>query len=154
MNIVYKIDMSKQSDILAHLGSCSVDFITSLNKKVIIEEYSKKLYANAMKFEAWDDYALVGLAAIYINEKNFAYLTNISVTESYNGKRIGSELLRQCIVFATEQKIGKIRLEVEKQNIAAIKLYEKYNFEVSEINLTTQFMELKLQSMRQHDQME
>ncbi len=144
MNIVYKIDTSTQADILSHLTRCDKDFISNINKKISTEDYSKKLFVNAMRFEAWDNEALVGLIAIYINKDNFAYLTNVSIANNYRGQQIASELLRRCIKYTQEQKLAKIKLEVNKQNVAAIKLYEKYNFKVGESDKVTQFMELGL----------
>lgn len=95
-----------------------------------------------MRFETWHNDALVGLIAIYINENNFAFITNVSVAEDYTGKKIASHLLDKCIAFAKEQKIEKLKLEVHPENMPAIKFYEKYNFKNTKVNETTRFMEL------------
>ena len=144
MSLVYKIDQSNQADILNHLQQCDATFLANLKKEVDIEAYSNKLFTNAMRFEAWDGEKLVGIVAVYLNEANFAYLTNVSVDQNYTGQRIASTLMDQCIAFCRNSKIAFIRLEVKMENTPAIQLYTKYNFEKRESTDTTQFMELTL----------
>ena len=144
MSIEYREDTSTIEVIISHFENCDEDFIAGLVKKIDINEYSKKIFDNAKRFEAWYGDSLAGLAALYINENDFLYLTNISVNKDFTGRKIASTLLEQCIVFARKQKAELIRLEVEKQNIPAIRLYEKFNFRVVETSAGAQFMERKL----------
>lgn len=84
------------------------------------------------------------------NEKRFAiivdgqyigntYLTNIEKgtanyhifigEESFWGKGIGTEVLKQVLAFARDElELKKITLRVNKENIAARKLYKKLGF--------------------------
>lgn len=56
-------------------------------------------------------------------------IINIVVDDNYRKNGIGSKLIEHIINNAQE-KVTKITLEVEVNNKAAIKLYEKYNFEI------------------------
>ena len=60
-NILYKIKTAQQNDILIHLNSCNNDFIPSLDSKVDINDYAKKLFLYSVTFEAWEGELLAGL---------------------------------------------------------------------------------------------
>ena len=57
-------------------------------------------------------------------------IVNIFVTETYRHKKIGSKMLEHLIKLGEKQNIKNITLEVKKDNIVAINLYKKYNFEI------------------------
>ena len=57
-------------------------------------------------------------------------IVNIFVTETYRNKKIGSKMLEHLIKLGEKQNIKNITLEVKKDNIVAINLYKKYNFEI------------------------
>ncbi len=57
------------------------------------------------------------------------HITNIVVKKDLRNKGIGSMLLNKLIELCKKEKnINSITLEVNTQNIPAIKLYEKYGF--------------------------
>lgn len=72
---------------------------------------------------------VVGFAGL-IPVLDEADISNIVVHKDYRNKKIGSLLLKALLDLATSLNIKTINLEVRKSNIAAIKLYEKYGFEV------------------------
>ncbi|MFA5828071.1 MAG: GNAT family N-acetyltransferase [Candidatus Shapirobacteria bacterium] len=129
-NIRYEINTASEKEIYSHLVKCDGDFVPSLSKTVNIEKYSKKLFAKAIRFEAWSGKVLVGCVAAYINDKinHLAYITNVSVIREYMGQGIASGLLLRCIEYVKENKFCKILLEVNKHNSLAISLYKKFNF--------------------------
>lgn len=57
-------------------------------------------------------------------------IVNIFVAETYRNKKIGSKMLEHLIKLGEKQNIKNITLEVKKDNIVAINLYKKYNFEI------------------------
>lgn len=57
-------------------------------------------------------------------------IVNIFVTATYRNKKIGSKMLEHLIKLGEKQNIKNITLEVKKDNIVAINLYKKYNFEI------------------------
>lgn len=71
---------------------------------------------------------IVGFAGIWICIDE-AHITNIVVKKSYRNNKIGSKLLEELINLAINSDLTSITLEVRTDNLPAIKLYEKYNFE-------------------------
>lgn len=57
-------------------------------------------------------------------------LLGITILKEYTGLKIGSLLMKKVIEWAEKNKVEKIELEVFAENIAAIKLYEKFGFAV------------------------
>lgn len=56
------------------------------------------------------------------------FLRNLFVGEEHRGKGVGSRLLDKAI----EQAGGTVSLEVEESNAAAVKLYLKKGFRITE----------------------
>lgn len=70
------------------------------------------------------------LGLIHINDIYDRYeINNIYVLEECRNKGIASKLLEKIIEEGKNNKIINITLEVRENNINAIKLYKKYNFE-------------------------
>ncbi len=57
-------------------------------------------------------------------------ISYIEVKTEFRNKKIGSNLIEHLIELVKNKDIKNITLEVNKNNIYAIKLYEKYNFEI------------------------
>ena len=55
-------------------------------------------------------------------------LSYIEVKSEFRNKKIGSYLIEHLIKIGTERNIENITLEVNINNINAIKLYKKYDF--------------------------
>ena len=55
-------------------------------------------------------------------------LVNIFVKNEYRNRKIGTFMLKYLIDFARNNNIYNITLEVDENNIYAIKLYEKCGF--------------------------
>ena len=54
----------------------------------------------------------------------------IFVSNNYRRQGIGSKLLKYLIDYCKKKNISNITLEVNKNNIPAINLYKKYEFEI------------------------
>lgn len=130
MNLDYKINEAIVQNIYDHLINCDKYFIPYLSNKVDINEYSIKIKKNGITFEAWYQNKLIGLIAVYFNDKEYltAFITNVSIEIKYAGKGIASKLMELCIDYAVKNNYKSILLEVAKNNDKAIKLYEKYDF--------------------------
>ena len=128
--IEYKISSATVNQIKVHLQECNENFIPSLNSSVNISEYAQKIYSKAITFEAFCENVLVGLIAAYFNseDRNATFITNVSTIKQFSGKRIASTLMNNIIDYALKLESPKIRLEVNKNNILANKLYQNFNF--------------------------
>lgn len=130
----YKIKTASCEEIINHLNRCADNFNPPLYTYVNIEEYSRKIYDNAITFESWVDNNLVGLIAAYFNNYNtrIGFITNVSVIKEYQGFGIASKLLSNTIKYGKNNGFISVALEVNIKNSNAIKLYEKYGFVATE----------------------
>lgn len=114
---------------MKHLNECNNNFKPALEHRVNISEYSKKIFGNAVTFEAWSNKRMIGMIAVYFNPSDkSAFITNVSVIKEFMGKGIAKELLRNCLVYSSENMYTEIKLEVNKENHSAIELYRSLNF--------------------------
>lgn len=146
MNIEFKIKNASIIDLCNHLTRASESFEPPLDSYVNIEEYSKKLYENAVTFEAWNGDLLIGLAAAYCNNlsERICFLTNLSVEKSFQGIGIANSLTKQVIDYAKTGCFNKIMLEAKKNNKKVINFYKSNNFRICGINADCFVMELDL----------
>lgn len=72
---------------------------------------------------------IVGFAGI-IPIVDEADISNIVVNKNFRNKKIGSLLLENLINLSISLNLKAINLEVNEFNVPAIKLYEKYGFEI------------------------
>lgn len=130
----YVENKASEAEIAEHLLRCDADFVPPLSKRLEINDYAKKIFAHATRFEAWSDNKLLGLVAAYYNDQKnrVAFITSVSVLREWAGKGIAAHLMNQCIEHAKKMGMLQIRLEVASNNRVAIKLYEKTGFELCE----------------------
>ncbi len=132
-NIEYRINLASKVKIKSHLEECSDLFIPALNTYVVLKDYSEKLFKKAITFEAWKGEDLIGLVAVYCNDKTkIMFITNVSVLEKYEGIGIAKKLLNLCLDFGKVNMFYKVNLEVKKVNFKARSFYRKHGFSISE----------------------
>jgi ribosomal-protein-alanine N-acetyltransferase len=140
--LTFKEKTASHNDIYAHLMSCNSRFIPPLSKKVNIQDYSKKLFERSITFEAWANESMVGLVAVYFDEikEGTGFITNVSVLENYTGSGLSERLLVMCLEWLRKKDISSVKLEVSRENIPAIKFYEKLGFKEEKTNSESIFM--------------
>lgn len=74
------------------------------------------------------DDSLVGTIAFYMNQCTVAFITQVIVIDQYKRQGIASNMLRLLFEEANKRGYTIIRLEVRKNNVSAISLYEKFGF--------------------------
>ena len=95
------------------------------NEKILIDEFQNE---NSEYFVLIDDGKILGFAGLWFNIDE-AHIMNIAVKKEYRKNGFGTKLLEFLIVKAKEKNKICITLEVRDDNIPAILLYEKFNFE-------------------------
>lgn len=132
--------------IKKYLEENSSIFIPPLNTRIDIEEFSNKIYNNAIHFCAFDKDNLIGFLASYFNhpQKEFGYITTISVSLEYQNKGIASKLLTEAFNYARLNNFNNIRLEVHKNNLHAIDFYKMKGFDFIEMKEFSYMMEAKI----------
>ena len=139
----YLINTSTESQIYEHLNHCSSSFIPSLNTYVDLTQYSKKIHLSSLRIECFNGDQLIGLIAVYLN-KDFGFITNVSVLPQFKGKGIAQNLLENCIVHLYNKKIKLAKLEVFDENHRAISFYKKNKFKITNQKNNKITMELEL----------
>ncbi len=137
---------SDTQTVMRHLFCCDADFIPPLSDRVEIENYAQKIVQQAARFEALMDGELIGLVAAYCNdfEQRVAYITSVSVLPSWQGRGIAAQLITQCIGHCRDQGFASISLEVDGQNLVALKLYTSRGFTFCETRGRKMSMRLNL----------
>ena len=126
-SLILSKNNSSHNDIRNHLERCDLLFKPVLSSYINLEEYSKKLFENATRYEVFGERELVGLVGVYFS-KNIGYISNFSLERELLSKGISSNLMKFCLDDFKKQKLNIIRLEVYKENERAIKFYKKYGF--------------------------
>ncbi|MBQ9220378.1 ribosomal protein S18-alanine N-acetyltransferase [Succinivibrio sp.] len=73
--------------------------------------------------------SLIGFSVIY-NTKFTTDLLTIGVDPDFQGKKLGSLLLRDTLMIALNNQVQECFLEVRVSNIVAQNLYKKYGFKI------------------------
>lgn len=122
--------------MIIDLTISNLDLINKLEKQFPYFFLSENQIINDIGYNVFSKYF------IYVEESNIIgfvnyfdiydryEIVNIFVTETYRNKKIGSKMLEYLIKLGEKQNIKNITLEVKKDNIVAINLYKKYNFEI------------------------
>lgn len=123
--------ISSYKEILNILREFDLVFIPSISTKVLsLEKYALKLFENAIIIAYYMDNKIVGFASLYANdnENKTAYISYIGVIPSFQKKRIGSDILNECIKYSIVNGMNKIKLEVNINNHRAIDFYHINGF--------------------------
>lgn len=67
---------------------------------------------------------------VHNEQEKFIYLDDLSVSENYRNKGIGTQLIKTAEKFAEATNIHRIILHVEKSNTSAFKLYERLGYSI------------------------
>lgn len=110
------------------INTLDEQFAKHLQQVVNLDDYSIKLSNNASFVVVVCDGEYVGMIAYYFNEnKREFYIPYLCVRSSH--RKLGvADLMMNKICFEADKKGYNISLEVRKDNVSAIKLYEKHGF--------------------------
>ena len=95
-----------------------------------IGELSKKISEHAIMAAAIVNNETVGFAAYYRNDAatKTAYISVVVIDPEYRGMGLGTEIIKNVIDDCDKNGYERIRLEVDKNNQKAIRLYQKFGF--------------------------
>ena len=116
------------------LNENNIEMITNIVKNFPMVFSSKEQIENDFKNNVFTRYFIyleknniIGFINYYDLYDRYE-IANIYVKEENRNQKIGSKLLEKVIKLGEQQQIKNITLEVKKDNVYAIKLYEKYEF--------------------------
>ncbi len=81
-------------------------------------------------FVAEAEHKIIGYAVATL-EGNTGHIISIAVHQEYRNRKIGTKLMLNLIEQLTVSGASTIRLEVQKDNIAAHKMYQKLGFQAA-----------------------
>lgn len=116
------------------LNENNIEMITNIVKNFPMVFSSKEQIENNFKNNVFTRYFIyleknniIGFINYYDLYDRYE-IANIYVKEENRNQKIGSKLLEKVIKLGEQQQIKNITLEVKKDNVYAIKLYEKNEF--------------------------
>lgn len=126
--ITYKLNTASKDELSRHITQSNVNRMIEVGREV--KQYAEKLVKYAIRFEAWDNNTLVGLAAAYVNDliKHESYITVLCVHPLYTNQKIATNLLTHVVAYVTRKNFVKINLQVNQNNKIALKLYQNFGF--------------------------
>lgn len=95
-----------------------------------------ELQAGIVILGAYVDAQLVGVVKVHIGE-NDCYFSRLAVLPSFQGKGIGSCLVRAIETIVGEKQINRIQCKVRKSETNNIHFYQKIGYKVIEEQFTT-----------------
>lgn len=108
-----------------------------------IEAWLESLIENGWHLLARDNGQLAGHVGVSpADDPDPEFL--VYVHDDYQGRGIGTELVKQVTAYANSRGHDQLTLSVEQNNERAISVYENVSFEVSECALLTLAMRLSL----------
>lgn len=140
MNLICKVITEEQK--IENLLNMFIDLLPTLKDKTFKKILCDKLYkyAQVIAIEYKND--IVGFSAFYANDSidKIAFLSLIAVLDKYQGKQIGTFLLKKTETFSREKNMKYLKLEVKKNNIKAISFYKKNYYQIIEENNQSFYM--------------
>lgn len=115
-----------QEQHLKELAQCLNEYDDFWNEKILKDEFYNE---NSEYFVVCENDIICGFAGLWFNIDE-AHIMNIAVKKDFRKKGIGSELLKFLIDEAKNKEKICITLEVRDDNIPAIELYKKFDFDV------------------------
>jgi ribosomal protein S18 acetylase RimI-like enzyme len=124
-------DAAGPDELLAHLRACDASFVPALSARVDLADYARKLHEHAVRFEAWEGGDLAGLVAAYLDPaRACGFVTSVSVLPTHLRRGLARRLMGECLARARDLGVHCLELEVSRQAVPAIGLYERLGFRV------------------------
>jgi ribosomal-protein-alanine N-acetyltransferase len=133
--------MTNTSITFRKAKSSDVKELDRLNRANLQENYSEKEWQTVLTFMSQYSYVAeqdnipVGYILVIRNSMKEALIASFAVSESVRRKRVGSTLMTMALVTLRKAGITKVNLTVRKSNESAQKLYKKFKFQETGVEL-------------------
>ena len=123
--------MHNYSKIYEFLRKADRLFPIPLSKKQNLDEFAKKLCEKATLCMIKEECDIVALLAGYTDhvKDGLGYISIVATLPSAQGKGYGASLVREFLDIAQEKGLRAVHLYAVKENIPAMRMYEKLGFE-------------------------
>lgn len=149
-----KLQANNKLIFINYLQEVKDDFSPPLSQRISensnvkdINEYCEKLLSKANVFATFDRNKIVGVIAIYTNNriKREAYIPILSVMNNYKGRGIASRLLETAVSCAHENKMKIVHVKTWPENKNAISLYKKNKFKIIKQDESSLYLKREIQ---------
>ena len=140
------IRTNNETDIFIVLNKLKDSFFNScLEDDCFLIEMSKKFSEKAYFYYYGTVNEPEAFIAFYANDFDIrtSYISMIIVARDYQGKGLGKKLIEKMISVSLNNNMKRIKLEVNKENIKAIKFYEHLGFIKTEEETKESFFYIK-----------
>lgn len=117
-------------------------FSPPLSNRVDLQEYAEKIIKLSEIYSVKDNNEIIALVSTYLNN-NSAYITLFAIKKNFHGQGISYKLFDFLRKKIKEKSIDELKLEVYKNNIRAIRFYQKLDFNIVSENKSSYFMSRK-----------
>lgn len=137
--INYKPSIEELSDFLK---------LTDFSGNIPLEEYAHKVLEKASFLAITMDNHIMGLSIFYENreQKDFAYLTYIALSQEIRGNGYGNKLMNRTIETVFNHGFKAFRLEVKLNNMVALGMYKSFGFKTMETDSNSISIHMELLS--------
>lgn len=106
------------------------------------DAFVEKVAAHATTLVASSATGACGAISFYANDTQThrAFVTEVLVAPAYQGRGVGTRLLRACEDYATRVGMTSMGLEVAQDNVRALSLYSKLGYSVEAKRASTYVM--------------
>lgn len=107
--------------------------VAYIEKNIFSMPWSEKSFKdsldnkNTLFVVALDEEKIIGYCGMYISFEE-GNITNVAVAPAYRRKGVAKLLISKILELALQRGVTEIFLEVRVSNVAAISLYEQFNF--------------------------
>jgi len=130
-------------------GESMIELVREIESKLIqrLVQLEKEAFGEG-GMNAWHLVPLIRHGRVYVLKKEFeivgliqymldwdspqkAYMVGVSISKDFQGLGLGTELLKKSLKALYRENIEKVELTVDRNNVAAVKIYEsKLGFKV------------------------
>ncbi len=126
--MILKLTHNDAGHITSFLNTIKDDFGFALDKKVNIEDFSKKILSLGHCFGYFSNGLIVGIVGGYCNnlESSEGYISIVGISKKYRRCGIAQKLINRFEEYTKEYHIKIIRIHTSNTN--ALELYKKLGF--------------------------
>lgn len=116
--------------ILKSIKQCDNVFEESIVSRIDFTSLFHKICEYSIFLVAYVDEEIAGYLAFYANDliNKVAFITLLAVKSKYQNKHIGKKLIEMCELYAKNNGMLQIKLEVLNQNNNAIRFYKRNGY--------------------------
>ena len=131
--VIEQFTAEKYEQVVNYLKEIDTIFPVPMSSRVNIEEHMKKLFSKGVVLVALSSDTICGILLGYINDMELrrAYLATLGVSSEARSVGVGSKLLTRFVDLASQKNMAYVGLHAHRDNVRAIRFYERHGFELT-----------------------